>query len=270
MKSLIIKGPRFQSILQSSLPPLTHQYYFDLFFSLASTYHHLRIMFVYCLSATVQAVSPRFINELMNCLFCPPHPCGFSACVFLRCSGGFQLRSQLDPLPAYQQPSHLSQLRGRASRERAAAAATAPGRPSSRPGRTRPGSRPAPNLAPGRGNWQAGAALPGGGGGYRGGNQGCSNPPPGSGQTERAWARRSPDANPMGQSLGWPRDPGAWPSHRGRSGPRPGAFRAPAAACLGKSRPPSRRRSPARQSGGGDSRNLPGDRRRVTGQNRPM
>lgn len=41
----------------------------------------------------------------------------------------------------------------------------APSGPSSRPGRTRPGSRPAPGLAPGRGSWQAGAALPGGGGG---------------------------------------------------------------------------------------------------------
>lgn len=54
------------------------------------------------------------------------------------------------------------------------------------------------------------------------------------------------------------------------TGPRPGAFRASAASCLGKSRPPSRRRGPARQSGGGDSRNLPGDRRHVTRQNQPL
>lgn len=50
LKSRIIKGPRFQSILQSSSPPLPRHYHFDLFFSLASTYHHLRIMFVCLLS----------------------------------------------------------------------------------------------------------------------------------------------------------------------------------------------------------------------------
>lgn len=40
----------------------------------------------------------------MNPLFCPPHPCCFSACVFLCRSGGFQLRSQLDPLRATSRP----------------------------------------------------------------------------------------------------------------------------------------------------------------------
>lgn len=54
LKSRIIKGPRFQSITQSSSPPLPHHYHFDLFFffffPLASTYHHLRIMFVCLLS----------------------------------------------------------------------------------------------------------------------------------------------------------------------------------------------------------------------------
>lgn len=207
----------------------------------------------------------------MKRLLCPPHPCGFSACVFLCRSGGLQ-----DPKPARPPSGRTSRPPTRPScgggrpargRRRPAARAAAPAGPD-----LAVALRPAPNLAPGRGNWQAGAALPGGGGGVprRRRREGCSNPPPGSGQTERAWARRGPDADPMGRARGWLRDPGAWPSHRGRSGPRPGAFRAPAAACLGKSRPPSRRRSPARQSGGGDSRNLPGDRRRVTGQNRPM
>lgn len=73
-----------------------------------------------------------------------------------------------------------------------------------------------------------------------------------------------------GRLWGGSRDPRARPAHRGRSGLRPGAFRAQAATRLGKSRPPSGRRGLAGQSGGGDSRNLPGDRRRVTGQNRPI
>lgn len=143
----------------------------------------------------------------MNYLFCLPHPCGFSACVFLCRSGGFRLRSRLDP-PAPGAPATFPSVP--TAGEGVPRAAAAPGGPSSRPGRTRPGSRPAPSLAPGRGNWQAGAALPGGGEGggvpRRQQREDCSNPPPGSGQTERAWARRSPDANPMGRALGWLRD----------------------------------------------------------------
>lgn len=63
LKSRIIKGPRFQSITQSSSPPLPHHYHFDLFFFfffllLALTTISESCLFVYCLSAMVQAVSP--------------------------------------------------------------------------------------------------------------------------------------------------------------------------------------------------------------------
>lgn len=64
----------------------------------------------------------------MNPLFCPPHPCCFSACVFLCRSGGFQLRSQLDPLRATSRPPTSPSCGGGggASRERAV---TAPKQP---------------------------------------------------------------------------------------------------------------------------------------------
>lgn len=115
------------------------------------------------------------------------------------------------------------------------------------PGRTRPGSRPAPGLAPGREagrrrrpSWRAG-------GGRR--PSGAAATPPGDqtagrgrGQPGRRLCREAQGRLPGPRS--------AQPAHRGRSGPRPGAFRAREAACPGKSRPPSRRRHTARQSGG--------------------
>lgn len=149
-KSGLIKGPPSQSILQSSSSPLPHHYHFDLF-SLPRTYtisKSLPCLLSVCLLWSRLCLQGRvvqkFINELMKCLFCLPHPFGLvSPPVFLGCYGGFQLRGQLDPFD--QLPSYPSQLRGREPRARAAAA---PGGLSSRPGRTRPGSHPAPCLAP--------------------------------------------------------------------------------------------------------------------------
>lgn len=202
----------------------------------------------------------------MSVLPTPPLWPVFSACVFLGCYGGFQLRGQLDPFGAHQLPSYPSHLRGREPRARAAAA---PGGLSSRPGRTRPGSHPAPAWHR-EGNWQTGTALPGGGEGDRGSKDMRTTATPRPGQVRQrgcggAWVPARKE-----RLWGGSRDPRARPAHRGRSGLRPGAFRAQAATRLGKSRPPSGRRGLAGQSGGGDSRNLPGDRRRVTGQNRPI
>lgn len=206
----------------------------------------------------------------MNRLFCPPHPCCFSACVFLCRSGGFQLRSQLDPLRAHQPPSHQPQLRrgvgGGVPREGGDGAR----RPKQPPRQDQTWQSPCSQPGTREGKLAGGSRPSWRGWGVPRRQRRLQQPPARVRSDGVPWARRVRNANPMGQALGWLRDPGAWPSHRGRSGPRPGVFRARAAACLGKSRPPSRRRSPARQSGGGDSRNLPGDRRRVTGQNRPM
>lgn len=96
----------------------------------------------------------------------------------------------------------------------------------------------------GRGNWQAGDALPGGGeGGPVAGTRGQEHTPTrvrsdsvgAAGPGRRAGGGRLRGGSP---------DPGARPTHRGRPGLRPGAFRARAAARLGKSRPPSGRRGP--------------------------
>lgn len=185
----------------------------------------------------------------------------FLCCVFLCCSGGFQFRSKPDPLGAHHPPC-----------QQPAAGEGAP-----REGARRPKQPPRQDQT-----WQSPCSRPGTGegklaGGRRPSWRGCgeprwlrrassSYPLPGSGQTERAWGTAGLGRQPVGgdsgvapgaQKRGPPTahalDPGL-----GLSGP------ARAAACLGKSRPSSRRHGPARQSGGGDSRNLPGDRWRVT------
>lgn len=63
LKSCIIQGPRFQSILQSSSPPLPQHYLFDLFcfvffFLLLALTISESYLLVYCLSAMIQVVSP--------------------------------------------------------------------------------------------------------------------------------------------------------------------------------------------------------------------
>lgn len=189
----------------------------------------------------------------------PPLWPGFSAVFFSAVLGASSSEASQTPLGLTIRLAN-SQLQEREPHARA------PGGPSSRPGRTRPGSLPAPGLAPGRENWQAGAALPGGGVGNRGGYDApaAATPCPDQVRQRGRGAQQGWGASPLGKTLGGSRGPEARPAHRTRSGPRPGAFRACAAACLGKSRPSSRRHGPARQSGGGDSRNLPGDRWRVT------
>lgn len=159
-------------------------------------------------------------------------------------------------------PHPASQLRGR--RRRPAAPAAPPWQDQT--------WQPTPLRAWHReGKLAGGAALPGGRGWGRRRPSAEAAAPPAQKIRRRgvgaAGPRRQLCREARGRLLG-PRS--AQPAHRGRSGPRPGAFRAQAAARPGKSRPPSRRHSPARQSGGGDSRNLPGDRRRVTAQNLTM
>lgn len=80
------------------------------------------------------------------------------------------------------------------------------GGPSSRPGRTRPGSCLAPGLAPGRGNWQAGTALPGTGeGGNRGGKDAQATATPRPGQVRQSGRGRGKAQAPArwGEALGW-------------------------------------------------------------------
>lgn len=204
----------------------------------------------------------------MKCLCRPPRPCGLVTLpVFSSAALGASSSEDRQTPRGAPATSHPGQRRGREPRARAAAA---PGGPAAAPAGPDLAVAPLPAWHPGgETGRRAPPFLAGVGGPRRQRRAGSSNPPPGSWQTGRAWARRGPGARPMGRLRGGSRGAGARPAHRGRSGPRPGAFRAPAAACLGKSRPPSRRRGPAGQSGGGDSRNLPGDRRRVTGQRPP-
>lgn len=194
----------------------------------------------------------------------------FSVCVFLCCSGGFQLRSLPDPhrgSPAALPPVLAA---GEAAPCEGGGGARRPEQPPRQDQtwqspRSRPGTREGKLAGGHRPSWR-------GWGGDRGGNdaQATASPRPGQVKCSGRGLGRTQGPARWGKLWGSSWGSGARPAHRGRSGPRPGAFRASVAASLGKSRPPSRRRSPARQSGGGDSRNLPGDRRRVTGQNQPM
>lgn len=167
----------------------------------------------------------------MKCLFCPA-PVGW----FLCCSGCIQLRGWV-----HQLPSNPSQLREKEPRVRAAEAS---GGLSSHRGSTRPGSHPDTGLAPGGETGRRAPPFLAGGEGDRCGkdSQAAANPHPGQVRQRGRGGAGVParDGRLWGGSL----DSGARPAHHGRSGPRPGAFRARAAACLGKSRPPSGRRGP--------------------------
>lgn len=104
------------------------------------------------------------------------------------------------------------------------------------------------------GKLAGGAALPGGlgGGVVRTPRLQLPSPPPPQPEDQTEGRGRGPAQAPAlpgdsGQLLGRRI---TQPAHSRRSGPRPGAFRAQAAARSGKSRPPSRRRSTAGQSWG--------------------
>lgn len=129
--------------------------------------------------------------------------------------------------------------------------------------RSRPGT--------GRGNWQAGAALPGGGeGGTAAARTRGQQQPPTRGRSDSVGAAgpgRQPEEG----------GPGAAPRTRERGPPTTGALD-PGLGLSGPRQPPAWENpgllpgaaALAGQSGGGDSRNLPGDRGRVTGQNPPI
>lgn len=194
-------------------------------------------------------------------MLCPPLPCGLvSLLCFSLLFWGLPVPKQARP--PWGSPSALptaSCRRGSPTRGRPAAQAAAPAGPDlavsllpawHRGGKT--GRRAPPFLA---GVWGTAVAT-----------TRQQQLPPARIRSDREGVGHSRAGAPArwGRLWGGSRGPEARPAHRTRSGPRPGAFRACAAACLGKSRPSSRRHGPARQSGGGDSRNLPGDRWRVT------
>lgn len=128
----------------------------------------------------------------------PPLWPGFSAVFFSAVLGASSSEASQTPLGLTIRLAN-SQLQEREPHARA------PGGPSSRPGRTRPGSLPAPGLAPGRENWQAGAALPGGGVGNRGGYDApaAATPCPDQVRQRGRGAQQGWGASPLGETLGW-------------------------------------------------------------------
>lgn len=199
-----------------------------------------------------------FINELMKCLACPSRPCGLVSLLF-----------SVLPTPRLGAPAGLIPIPAVGDGP-CARAAEAPGGLSSRPGRTRPGSRPDPGLAPGG---ETGRRAPPFLAGVRGtaaartrrqqqtpnrvrsdsvgaAGPGCQPEEGGSGAVPWTQERGPPTTALWTQAWGFP-GPGSRPP-----GKIPAFFRAP-------------RPLPGR-AGGGGSRNLPRDRRRVTGQNPPI
>lgn len=141
----------------------------------------------------------------MNYLFCLPHPCGFSACFSLPLWG---LPAPKPARPSCsRRTSHLP-IRPNCGGGRPAGGARRPKQPPRQDQtwqspRSQPGTREGKLAGGCRPSWR------GWGGGWvprRQQREDCNNPPPGSVQMERAWARRGPDANPRGRALGWLRD----------------------------------------------------------------
>lgn len=121
-------------------------------------------MFIVCLPAVVQAVSPgpcfqKFTNELTNCLFCPPYPWpGFLAWFFLSCSGVFPGDQPDPPPPGRTSPPPTCPNCGGGSPREGVSCAWWPEQP---PRQDQTWQSPRSRLGTGRGNWQTGAALPG-------------------------------------------------------------------------------------------------------------
>lgn len=220
----------------------------------------------------VQAVSPgpcfqKFTNELTNCLFCPPYPWpGFLAWFFLSCSGVFPGDQPDPPPPGRTSPPPTCPNCGGGSPREGVSCAWWPEQP---PRQDQTWQSPRSRLGTGRGNWQTGAALPGRVMGTASATTHWLQQPPtqirsdsvgavGSGRQPEgssgvalgAQERSPPTAYALDPALGLS-GPGQTPAWE-NPGPFPGAAALPG------------------RAGGGDSRNLPGDRRRVTGQNPPF